>query len=107
MADGGAPLLTRESLAAMTSDNLTGEQRQQALPFVGPASSWGLATSVDLDASGPGTYPGRWGWTGGTGTAAYVDPGRDLVGVLLTQRAMTGPADTPDDFWVAVAELAS
>jgi CubicO group peptidase (beta-lactamase class C family) len=107
MADGGAPILTRESVAAMTTDHLTGEQRQQALPFVGPASSWGLATSVDIDASAPGTFPGRWGWTGGTGTAAYVDPGRDLVGVLLTQRAMTGPLDSFDDFAVAVAELAS
>jgi len=32
---------------------------------------------------------------------------RDIVGVLLTQRAMTGPDDPRDDFWVAVAELAS
>ena len=28
--------------------------------------------------------PGRWGWDGGTGTTAHVDPTRGTVGVLLT-----------------------
>ena len=51
--------------------------------------------------------PGRWGWTGGMGTCAYVDPSRDAVSVLLTQRCMTGPDDGPEPFWAAVAEAAS
>ena len=107
MADGGAPVLTTESLTLMTSDQLTPAQRANAAPFVDDDASWGLGTGVDLTAARPGMAPGRWGWTGGTGTCAYVDPARDTVSVLLTQRAMTGPEDGPEPFWEAVAEAAA
>ena len=103
MADGGAPVLTADSVALMTSDALTDAQRRDALPIVGRGGSWGLATGVDIEATEPWMAPGRWGWDGGTGTTARVDPTRDAVGVLLTQRAMTGPLDGFDDFWAAVA----
>jgi CubicO group peptidase (beta-lactamase class C family) len=107
MADGGAPVITAASLAEMTSDQLTDAQRASGAPFVDEATSWGLGTGVDLEAARPGLAPGRWGWTGGTGTCAYVDPLRDTVSVLLTQRAMTGPEDGPEAFWAAVAEAAA
>lgn len=106
MADGGAPILTDDSLALMTSDQLTPAQRAGAAPFVDEDTSWGFGTGVDLTGAKPGLAPGRWGWTGGTGTCAYVDPVRDTVSVLLTQRAMAGPDDGPEPFWVAVAEAA-
>jgi CubicO group peptidase (beta-lactamase class C family) len=106
MADGGGPVLTAESVALMTADALTGAQRRQALPIVGPGGSWGLATAVDVEAAEPWMAPGRWGWTGGTGTTAHVDPTRGTVAVLLTQRAMTGPLDGFGDFWTAVAAVA-
>jgi CubicO group peptidase (beta-lactamase class C family) len=110
MADGGAPVLTRESVELMTTDALTEEQRRQATPITGPGGSWGLGTGVDAAAE-PGSAPhwrapGRWGWNGGSGTTAHVDPGRDTVAVLLTQRAMAGPQDGFDDFFTAVADLA-
>ena len=45
----------------------------------------------------PWNVPGRYGWVGGTGTAAYVvpaAPGRGATSyVLLTQRTMQGPDD--------------
>jgi len=106
MADGGAPVLTAGSVALMTADALTSGQRQQALPIVGPGGSWGLATGVDVEAAEPWMAPGRWGWDGGTGTTARVDPVRGVVGVLLTQRAMTGPQDGFGDFWTAMAAAA-
>jgi CubicO group peptidase (beta-lactamase class C family) len=106
MADGGAPVLTDASVALMTADALSEEQRRQAEPIVGPGGSWGLGTSIDVEAVEPWMAPGRWGWNGGTGTTAFVDPTRDTVGVLLTQRAMAGPLDGFDDFWTAVAEAA-
>jgi len=106
MADGGGPVLTQGSVALMTADALTDAQRQQALPVVGPGGSWGLATGVDVEAAEPWMAPGRWGWDGGTGTTAYVDPVRGTVGVLLTQRALTGPQDGFGDFWAAVAAAA-
>ena len=107
MADGGAPVLTAESLRLMTSDQLTPAQRATGAPFVDDSKTWGLGTGIDLAATTPGMTPGRWGWTGGTGTCAYVDPSRDAVSVLLTQRCMTGPDDGPEPFWSAVAEAAS
>jgi CubicO group peptidase (beta-lactamase class C family) len=107
MADGGEPVLTAKSVALMTAGALTDAQRRQALPFVDRGGSWGLATAVDIEAAQPWMAPGRWGWTGGTGTTAYVDPMRGTVSVLLTQRAMTGPLDSFDYFWTAVAEAAS
>ncbi|HCU91959.1 MAG TPA: penicillin-binding protein [Actinobacteria bacterium] len=106
MADGGGPVLTADSVALMTADALTDAQRRQALPIVGPGGSWGLATGVDVEAAEPWMAPGRWGWDGGTGTTAHVDPTRGTVGVLLTQRAMTGPLDGSGDFWAAVAAAA-
>ena len=107
MADGGAPVLTAESLKLMTSDQLTSAERANGAPFVDVDTSWGFGAGVDLTAAKPGTAPGRWGWTGGTGTCAYVDPVRDTVSVLLTQRAMVGPDDGPEPFWIAVAEAAA
>jgi CubicO group peptidase (beta-lactamase class C family) len=106
MADGGAPVLTADEVALMTADALTPEQRRSALVFLGRGESWGLGTGVDVRAEEPWQAPGRWGWTGGTGTTAYVDPVRATVAVLMTQRAMTGPLDGFDDFWTAVAAAA-
>jgi CubicO group peptidase (beta-lactamase class C family) len=80
MADGGAPVLSADSVTLMTADALTDAQRAQARPIVGPGRSWGLGTAVDLDAAGPGMAPGRWGWDGGTGTSARVDPTRGASG---------------------------
>jgi CubicO group peptidase (beta-lactamase class C family) len=65
-----------------------------------------LATGVDVENAEPWMAPGRWGWTGGTGTTAHVDPSRDTVGVLLTQRAMAGPLEGFPDFWTAIAAAA-
>jgi CubicO group peptidase (beta-lactamase class C family) len=107
MASGGAPVLGPGGLAVLTADALTDAQRRQAEPIVGPGASWALATAVDVAAPESWMAPGRWGWTGGTGTDGHVDPARDTVAILLTQRAMTGPLDRPAEFWTAVAEAAT
>lgn len=103
MADGGSPVLSAGSVALMTTDALTDEQRRAGPPILDGGISWGLGTGVDIEATEPWMSPGRWGWTGGTGTSAYVDPARDTVAVLLTQRLMAGPDDGPESFWAAVA----
>jgi CubicO group peptidase (beta-lactamase class C family) len=92
IADG--ELLTPESRALMVTDALTPEQRESGIPILDRGESWGLGT---------GLYPGgAWGWEGGTGTTAHVEPAHDAVGVLLTQRMMMGPDDGHPDFWEAV-----
>jgi CubicO group peptidase (beta-lactamase class C family) len=107
MADGGEPVLKPGSLARMTADALNEDQRRQARAIVGAGASWGLGTGVDVEAAEPWMAAGRWGWTGGTGTTAHVDPSRGTVAVLLTQRMMTGPEDGFDGFWSEVAIAAS
>lgn len=107
LADGGAPVLEPAEVARMTGDALTGEQRAQAAPLVGPGGSWGLGTGVVVRATDSSASPGSWGWTGGTGTSARVDPARGTIAVLLTQRLMTGPRDVPTEFWTAVARAAA
>ncbi|MGB7979755.1 MAG: hypothetical protein WCF36_03055 [Candidatus Nanopelagicales bacterium] len=49
--------------------------------------------------------PGRYGWVGGTGTAAHVNPLHDTVSVILTQVGVSGPdlARTLETFWTAPA----
>jgi CubicO group peptidase (beta-lactamase class C family) len=53
LADGGAPVLDRASVALTTADALTAEQRRQARPIVGARGSWGLATGVDVETAEP------------------------------------------------------
>jgi len=86
---------------------LTDAQRAQGWPIIGEGGSWGLGTGVDVEAARPWMAPGRWGWVGGTGTTAHVDPVRGTVAVLLTQRALTGPEDGWEEFWQAVADAAT
>ena len=37
------------------------------------------------------TTPGRFGWDGGYGTSAHLDPAEEMVGILMTQRMMDSP----------------
>jgi CubicO group peptidase (beta-lactamase class C family) len=87
----------------MTTDAITAQQRAQGVPILSAAQSWGLGTGVEIAAVEPWQAAGAWGWGGGTGTTVRVDPSRELVGVLLTQRGMAGPQDGFDAFWSAVA----
>jgi CubicO group peptidase (beta-lactamase class C family) len=70
----------------MTTDHLTREQRDASKLFL-EGAGWGFGGAVSAD--------GRYGWVGGTGTAAHVGPSTGTVGVLLTQVQMTGPTSTP------------
>lgn len=100
-ADG--ELLPPDAVTLMTADALPARLHAQAQLITGPGRSWALGTAVDVAPARPWQSPGRWGWTGGTGTTAEVDPARDTVAVLLTQRAMAGPLDGFPTFWTAVA----
>jgi CubicO group peptidase (beta-lactamase class C family) len=78
---GGAPALSRESVSAMTRDQLTAAQREGQEAFLGERS-WGLCQSVVVS----GERAGAFGWDGGLGSSFLVDPVRDLVVIVLTQR---------------------
>jgi CubicO group peptidase (beta-lactamase class C family) len=82
---GGEPVLSPRSVRAMTSDQLTPEQKARG--GLGPGfftgRSWGFCQAVLAN--------GSYGWDGGLGTSWLVDPGHDLVVIVLTQRMFDGP----------------
>lgn len=83
---GGSPVLTEASARAMTTDQLTPDQK--AYGGLGEdffaGRSWSFCQAV--------ADSGAFGWDGGLGTSWLVDPARDLVVIVLTQRLF----DTPD-----------
>ena len=98
---GRKQILSRASVQLMTSDQLTPEQRTGSEMFFGRHSSWGFGVGVDIFRDDIFRTPGRFGWDGGLGTSAYVDPAEGMIGILMTQSLMHSP--TPPkiftDFW--------
>jgi CubicO group peptidase (beta-lactamase class C family) len=82
---GGAGVLSAASVRAMTSDQLTPEQKERG--GLGPRFfehfSWGFCQAV---------YPdGAFGWNGGFGASWLVKPDEDLTVIVLTQRLFESP----------------
>jgi CubicO group peptidase (beta-lactamase class C family) len=82
---GGARILSRPSVEAMTTDQLTPEQKA-ASPFGGlwDSHGWGFGVCVGTRRNGLAASPGRYGWDGGFGTTWASDPAEDLVAILMT-----------------------
>ncbi|CUR57222.1 Beta-lactamase [metagenome] len=101
---GGGSLLDDGSVRLMTTDHTTAQQRAMAGFFL-DGQGWGFGGSVDTSVLSPWNVPGRYGWVGGTGTAAYVDPRHGVVSVLLTQVELDSPesAAVLESFWAAAA----
>ncbi len=99
-------ILSRATVELMTSDQLLREQRAGSEIFFGTHSSWGLGMAVDICRSQIFHTPGRFGWTGGFGTAAYIDPAEGMIGILFSQRMMDSPQPPKifDDFWTLAYE---
>ena len=83
----GTPVLSPESVASMTSDQLTGTQREGTGEAFLPGRSWGFCQSVTTDERRRGAF----GWDGGLGTSWLVDPRQQLVVIVLTQRLWDTP----------------
>ncbi|MEU7556146.1 serine hydrolase domain-containing protein [Streptomyces sp. NPDC044571] len=99
--DGGrGRLLSAESVRLMTTNCLTPVQMAAGELFL-EGQGWGFGGSVDVTPRDPWNVPGRYGWIGGTGTAAHIVPATGTVSLLLTQVQLGGP--TPPDlmraFW--------
>lgn len=103
----GLRLLSRASVAEMTRDHLTDEQRDSAKIFLEGRWGWGLGMAVAIQKGQLGHEPGSFGWNGGYGTTAYADPSSGLIGILFTQRMMDSPEMQPhfEDFWRTVYRL--
>jgi CubicO group peptidase (beta-lactamase class C family) len=83
----GTPVLSAESVAQMTRDQLTSAQRAGSGEAFLPGRSWGFCQSVITD----GSRTGAFGWDGGLGTSWLVDPRQELTVIVLTQRLWETP----------------
>ncbi|WP_030770949.1 MULTISPECIES: serine hydrolase domain-containing protein [unclassified Streptomyces] len=101
---GGRRLLSADSVRQMTTDHLTAAQRAAGTLFL-EGQGWGFGGSVDVARLDPWNVPGRYGWIGGTGTAAHIVPATGTLTVLLTQRELAGPAspEVMRQFWTYAA----
>jgi CubicO group peptidase (beta-lactamase class C family) len=97
---GGRQLLSPASVRQMTTDQLTRSQRDASWLFL-EGQGWGFGGSVDVEAIDPWNVPGRYGWVGGTGTAAHVTASTGAVTILLSQLELAGPTPPAlmQDFW--------
>jgi CubicO group peptidase (beta-lactamase class C family) len=102
LASGGGNIITADSVAEMTRDRMTAEERAANPWFVGDHSGWGLMMLVPAGDGSTGV-PGGYGWEGGSGTTWRTDPTTGLTAILLTQRMVTSPLPTElvTDFWEA------
>jgi CubicO group peptidase (beta-lactamase class C family) len=86
----GRRLLSADSVQLMINDHTTPDQRMIGELFL-EGQGWGFGGSVDIATIDPWNVPGRYGWVGGTGTAAHITPSTGTVTILLTQVAADGP----------------
>ena len=86
-AHGGERILSRLSVEAMTTDQLTIEQKAAStfFPDFWGARGWGLGVSILTRRDDVASVPGRYGWDGAFSTSLYVDPREEMVGVLMAQ----------------------
>ena len=85
----GERILSAEAVRQMMTSHVVAEPDNPYLDGHG----WGFGGSVDLAPAEPWNVPGRYGWIGGTGTAAYVIPSRRRVVIWMSQVELEGPDD--------------
>lgn len=106
---GDQRVLARSTVEAMTTDQLTPEQKALS-PFFEDFwdnHGWGLGIGLVTKRTDPAAAPGRFGWDGAFGSSWWVDPKEELVGVLMVQRRpdRLGVPSTIRDFWTSVYQL--
>ena len=100
---GNERILSRLSVEAMTTDQLTPEQKAVSGLFPGffEHQGWGFGVTVYTRRDDISAVPGRYGWDGGMGTSWYSDPKEDMITILMTpcSFAFSNPANV--SFWNA------
>ena len=100
---GKERILARPTVQAMTTDQLTPEQKAASPFFPGfwDNRGWGFGVSMITRRDATASVPGRFGWNGAFGTGWTSDPAEDMVCILMVQRMGFGPsqAGLSADFW--------
>jgi len=100
----GTSLLSRAAVEAMTTDHL-GAEGAAGSPSPDGSQGWGYGVGVQRRRRGLGPTAGSYGWAGGLGSSWANDPGKDLVGIVLTTDmfvSATPPPAVIQDFWTCV-----
>jgi CubicO group peptidase (beta-lactamase class C family) len=98
---GKEQILSRASVALMTTDQLTAAQKSVSSFGDGwDNRGWGFGVGIVTGRDGLAMTPGAYGWDGGYGTAWQNDPAEDAIVLLMAQRAQF-PSLSPVylDFW--------
>jgi CubicO group peptidase (beta-lactamase class C family) len=98
---GGERMLSRSTVTAMTTNQLTPEQVATTSPDPDATIGWGFGVGIELHHNGPARPPGTYGWDGGLGTSWANDPSEGLTAILLTNQTWTSPVPPAvfRDFW--------
>ncbi|WP_207782645.1 serine hydrolase [Phytoactinopolyspora limicola] len=99
-------MLSRQSVALMTSDHLTPAQKAVSgfWPGYFDTMGWGFGMSVLGRRTDVGPSAGSYGWPGKYGTAWYNDPAEQMTTIFMMQRSHAGDQRLPmwADLWAAV-----
>ncbi len=79
----GVRLLKPETVTLMTRSQ-TGD-RQRALGSHGDAFGYGFGVLTEKERNAAGARTGTYSWGGAFNTFFWVDPQRELIGLLMTQ----------------------
>jgi CubicO group peptidase (beta-lactamase class C family) len=106
---GSARILSPLSVATMTTDQLTLEQKARSDSSLAPgfwdAHGWGFGVSIVTRRDNLSAVPGRFGWDGGLGTSWSSDPSEEMVAILMTQRsAYPQTSGVYLDYWTTAYE---
>ena len=100
----GHRILSPESVRDMTADHITAEQKAASPSLPGfwdnwDKHGWGYGVRVSTAPDATSSTPGRYGWDGGFGTSWINDPGRKLVGIVMTQSSDFLFSGAREAFW--------
>jgi len=101
---GTTRILARPTVEVMTRNHLTPEQLVTARPILEDDRGWGFGMAVVTRGDNPAWPVGKFGWDGGLGSSAAMDPSEELTGVLLTNASWMSPLPPRvyADFWTGV-----
>ncbi|HEY6318832.1 MAG TPA: serine hydrolase domain-containing protein [Acidimicrobiia bacterium] len=90
---GGDPLLSRSSVATMTTDQLTDAEKAVSgfFPDDFDDRGFGFCVGVVTRRVDPAAPVGQYGWDGGLGSIWRNDPSEQLAAVLMTNAMWTSP----------------
>lgn len=102
---GNARILSRLSIEAMRTDQLSKEQKARSPFFPGfwASRGWGLGVGLITMRDDVAAVPDRFGWDGAFSTSLYVDPRENLVLVFMAQcrPGSMGLHTALRDFWTS------